>query len=79
MADRVDPPRRLEQLVGEDNAAIIARSVELADHMRAGRIRKRRGESDRELALRVARGDFGIVASLIDFKQARASRAKGAT
>jgi hypothetical protein len=72
-ADRLAP----EACVAGDAAAQVAHANELIEHMRAGRIRPRRGESDREFCLRVARGDYVLNENLIDFQIERFRRAHG--
>lgn len=67
-AERLDPPA-----IGDDMAAAL-RACEVLEHLKAGRIRKRRGEADRVFYLRVARGDFEILNNVLDFNIERAKR-----
>lgn len=66
---RIDVPEQV------DTDAIVARQLELLAHVEAGRIRRRRGESNAAFAGRVVRGDFVLNENLIDFSRARQKRA----
>ena len=70
LARRLDPrPHRDDAQIEEADRRLL----EAWDHVDAGRIRRRRGESARAFGRRLARGDYVIIDNnLIDLSAARA-------